>query len=485
MDNNELVHRPITELASRIRSGALSPVRLAEAYLHRIRTIEPTVNSFITVAEEECLTAAHAAERALDSGLDLGPLHGIPMAVKDLFHTAGMRTTFGTRIEANNVPQTDATVVRMLREAGAIIIGKTNLNEFAVGVTGQNAHYGDSLNPWSTDRMSGGSSGGSATAVVAGECAGALGSDTGGSVRIPAALCGIVGLKPTYGRVSLHGVHPLCPSLDHVGIMARTVADAALLLSVIAGPDQLDPLSVAEPTSNYLQALDNGIGLIRVGVPKEYIWQCLDQEVAKHTRAALETLARLGADISEVSLPTLADSQGVSTIILATEALTTLGGIMDAHGALLDPRVRDRLEGSRSITTQDLDRARQSRQQLTRSMADALQRYDVLVMPTCPIPAPRTDATEVDVAGESLSVLSALTRLTRHANLTGLPALTLPCGFSTDGLPSGLQIIGRPWDEATVLRVANAYEQATPWKSLVPSLGLPPTLGSEDNATPS
>ena len=303
-------------MAHLLESGKISPVELVEAHLERIETTNERLNAFITVTREE----------------------------KDLYNTTGLRTTSGTTVMADFFPKEDATVVAKLKEAGAILLGKLNMNELAFGPTGENLHYGDCLNPWNSSHLSGGSSSGSAATVATGACAATLGTDTGGSIRIPASLCGIVGLKPTYGRVSLYGVTPLCWSMDHVGPMTRTVADCALVLQAIAGHDPKDPTSKDRPIPNYMELLTESAPPLRIGVPQEHVWAPLSEPVRFAVKKALQTLTDLGASVVEVSIPLLTESVEVSTTIMGAEAIASNGAFLEEHGSELDPRVKERLE---------------------------------------------------------------------------------------------------------------------------------------------
>ncbi len=446
----------------------MSPVELVEAHLDRIDALEDTLNAFITVARDEARAEAKEAERSISRGEYRGPLHGVPIGLKDLFATKGLRTTSGTTVWADHVPSADAFSVGRLRDAGAVIVGKLNMNELAFGATGENSHYGDSCNPWAPELMSGGSSGGSAAATAAGACAAALGTDTGGSGRIPASLCGLVGLKPNYGRVSQRGVTQLCWSLDHVSIFARTVADSALLLNALAGYDPEDPTSADLPAPDFTAGLKDGVKGLRVGVPRELVWEALDPEVEAAVRAAIDALGGLGATIVEVSIPSLPTVIDLAATLLGAEAFASHGGLLEAHGDELDPRMRPRLAASRDVSAADYIKAQKARSGLNREVLDTFQDVHILAFATTVVLAPKRGDTEVQAGGERLSVLNALGRLNRVGNLTGYPSISLPCGFSKSGLPIGLQLMGRPFDEVTLLQAANAYERATEWHDAHP-----------------
>ena len=460
----------ITEMSRLIKSRVISASELVESHLQRIDAVEGAINAFITVMGDEARAAAKEADQAISRGDYRGPLHGIPVAVKDLFLTEGIRTTSGTTVMGDYVPTEDATAVARLKSAGAVLVGKTNMNEIALGPTGLNPHYGNCNNPWNPGHMSGGSSGGSAAATAAGGCAAALGTDTGGSVRIPASLSGTVGFKPTYGRISLFGVTQLCWSLDHVGIFTRTVEDCAVVLNAIAGYDQRDPTSLNSPVPDFSASLEEQGVSVRIGVPKEFVWDVLSGAVKEKVLAAIDKLSSLGASVVEVKMPWLADCADMSTAIMGGEAIAAHGTLLKEHGSELDPVVKQRLSLGLDVSAPDYVRAQQARAVLVQQTREVLDQVDLLAFPTCAIPAPRHGESEVDVGGTTIDVLSAVTRLTRFSNLTGFPALSIPCGLSDDGLPIGLQLMGRPLEDHTVLKVASAYEQATEWHILWPKL---------------
>jgi aspartyl-tRNA(Asn)/glutamyl-tRNA(Gln) amidotransferase subunit A len=439
--------------AEEIRSRRLSPVALTESCLARIEAFEPRLNAFVTVTAELAREQARQAEREIDGGSYRGPLHGIPVAVKDLFATEGIRTTAGSRILANWIPDEDATVVRKLRDAGAVLLGKLGLHEFAYGISSVNPHYGDVRNPWDTTKIPGGSSGGSAVAVVAGEAYAALGSDTGGSIRIPAALCGCVGLKPTFGRASLFGAVPLSWSLDHPGPLARTVRDVALAAMAIAGHDPRDPASVDCPVENLLHGIEQGAPTLRVGVPTDHVWDECDPAIAGAVRGAIEALARAGADVREIRWTHAAEYAKAASAVLGVEARAYHEGVHPGRAAEYGPLVRARLASQGDV---DAETYAQSMRLLIEARAGAADRdlddVDVLAMPTVP-----TRAWTIEEAKE-VARPSEWTRITRIFDLTGQPAISVPCGRDPEGLPIGLQFAARMWDEAAVLRAARAYE---------------------------
>jgi aspartyl-tRNA(Asn)/glutamyl-tRNA(Gln) amidotransferase subunit A len=469
---SDLAWTPLTELGRLIATKAVSPVDVTQAYLERIAKLDTTLRAFITVGAEQALEAARAAEAELATGRARGPLHGVPVGLKDLFNTAGVRTTGGSKILADSVPTEDATVVRRLREAGAVVLGKLNMHEFAYGPEGLNAHFGHARNPWDATavRIPGGSSSGSGVAVAAGLLPAALGSDTGGSIRIPAALCGITGLKPTYGRVSRHGVLPLAWSMDHVGPMARSAADCALLLGCLAGYDPGDATSSVLPVADYTAALTGEVKGVRVGVLRRGFLETAAPEVRQAVEAAVELLKAQGATVDEVELPSVAEVAAASFAIVAAEALAYHAEWLRTRPDDYQPDVRERLRMGAFVTGVHYVRAQQVRALVRREVDQALARRDVLLAPATPIAATVLGESQAQLADGPTDARSALIRLTRPFNFSGHPACALPCGFTAGGLPVGMQIVGRPFDEATVLRVADAYQRATDWHRRRPVL---------------
>lgn len=474
MSTDTLAFATIAELAPLLAKKKISPVELAELHLARIAQLQPKLNAFITLTAELALAQARAAERELLRGRCRGPLHGIPLAIKDNIWIRGVRTTAGSAILSNFVPAEDATVIRRLRRAGAVLLGKTNLNEFAYGITGENAHYGPARNPWALDRIPGGSSAGSATAIAAGLCVASIGTDTGGSLRVPAAMCGIVGFKPTFGRVSVHGTMPLAPSFDHVGPLARSVGDAALLLSELAGRDPRDPSS-AGPRENFAKGVLRSPRKPRLGLPQEYFWEQLDPQVRALTEAAVRSLVQEGALAEPVSLPGASATVQPSNEIALAEArqVHESAGYFPARAADYTADVRQRLVLGREVRAVDYLRARETMQRARAEWEAALAGVDAIVFPTVPVAAPPIGTERVLVDGQELPLRATLLRLTRPSNFTGLPAISIPCGFTPDGLPVGLQLVGRAFGEAALLKIARLYEQAHEWAAAHPPLLRP------------
>ncbi len=458
----------IAKLAPLIREKKISPVELVDAILSRIEHFQPALNAFITVTSRLARSQARQAEKEISKGQYRGPLHGIPISVKDLFHTAGIRTTGGSKILRYFTPRENAPVINRLFAAGGVLLGKNNLHEFAYGVTNQNPHFGPTRNPWDLKRIPGGSSGGSAVAVSAALSLASVGTDTGGSIRIPAAACGVVGLKPTQGLVPLHGIIPLSFSQDHAGPLCRCVEDVALVLRVIAGSDREDPDCPEERGALRLQNLRKGVRGIRIGVPKHYFFNRLQKEVRSHVLAALKTLEALGAKSVEVNPNLMDETERLSYEIVLGEAVAYHWKWLKERGKDYGEDVRSRIERGFDQLTRTYLEAQQRRRLYTESFERALESVDVLVTPTLPVVTPRIGETEVREGRAIEDMRTALLRMTRPGNLTGLPALSMSCGFSIDGLPIGLQLIGRRFGEGTILRVAYAYEQATPWHRMFP-----------------
>ena len=470
MANARLSSLSVLELAPLLEHKKISPLEIVEDMLERIEESNPRLNAYVYVEAETAREQARRAENEIVRGSYRGPLHGIPISLKDNFLTAGVPTRAGSKILANFVPNEDATVVKRLRRAGAVLMGKTNLSEFAYGAETNNPHFGRTLNPWDTQRIPGGSSGGSAAAVAAFMCSASIGTDTGGSIRIPSALCGIVGLKPTYGRVSCHGVVPLSSTLDHVGPMARTVLDVAIVLQAIAGYDRQDEFSARKPVRDYFSEAQQKRKRLRLAIPREYFFNDLHPEVACAIQAALEAFKKIGARLNEVSLPHVTEAMQRSDSLLHAEATSyhQSVGYFPSRAADYAPDVRARLQAGAQVLATDYLSALRVRDLARKDFGQALENADAILVPTVPIPAPHLRDETVEVNSHRETVRSCLVRLNRPANLAGLPAITIPCGLTRARLPIGLQLIGRPFEESAILGVANAYERATQWHLLHP-----------------
>ena len=453
----------VSELAERIRSKQLSPVEVATAFIARTDALESRVGAFVTRTADQALAAAKTAEAEIAAGGYRGPLHGIPVGVKDIYWTEGVRTTSGSIVRGDFVPDRDATAVARLREAGAYSVGKTGTVEFAFDPTGRNEHYGMPNNPWGLDRMPGGSSAGSGAAVAAGFAPIALGTDTGGSIRIPAALCGLTGLKPTFGLTSRFGVTPLSWSLDTVGPLARSAEDAALALNVLAGYDPKDPGSVRAERVDYAKGLEGGVRGMRIGVPKEYVWDLMDAEVEAAFRKAMGCLEELGASVEEISIPELEWVPPIAIAITTSEATALYGDLVREQGDRFDQAIRRRIESGMFITAERYLQAMRARVLFTRRLSAVFERVDLLAMPTVATPAPVQGLETVPIGGQEAPVREALLRATRVFNISRLPAVAVPSGFSSDGLPLSMQLGGPAFADARVLQAAHAYQGATDW----------------------
>jgi aspartyl-tRNA(Asn)/glutamyl-tRNA(Gln) amidotransferase subunit A len=450
----------ISEASKLIEAGELSPVNLVELQLNKIERLDGKLNAFITVVPELAKKAAKEAEMEIRAGKYRGPLHGIPIGIKDIIDTKGIVTTIGSSIFKDNVPNRDATVVKRLTKAGAVLIGKTNTHEFALGVTTNNLHYGATRNPWDLERVPGGSSGGSAAATAANLCFAALGSDTGGSVRIPSAFCGIVGLKPTYGRVSLHGVFPLATSLDHVGPLTQTVEDAAILLQEIAGFDEDDPRSLQAPVPNYRDSLvDSSVEGLKIAVSDDIDQIPVDSDIIKAYRAIISKIEKLGGEINEAKLTSAKKSEEVSSIILLAEAASQHAELLAKHSDQYGRNVIDRFRVGQKIQTDAYIKASRNREVITREFELLFQKYDFYLAPTVQILPPKIGQEVFMVDSTEVSVVLGCTQFTRLANLTGMPAIALPCGFSTNSLPLSIQFMAPKLGESELLKLAYALEQ--------------------------
>jgi aspartyl-tRNA(Asn)/glutamyl-tRNA(Gln) amidotransferase subunit A len=470
MTSPEICFLSAGQLGRLIQKKEISPVEVAEAHLKRMELLEPTVNSFITVLSDQALAAAREAEKEILAGRYRGPLHGVPLGLKDLYYTKGIRTTSGSKLFDDFVPTFDSTVVARLKAAGTILLGKLNMHPLAYGPTGENGEYGDMHNPWNPALIAGGSSGGSGSAAVSGECTLTMGSDTGGSIRIPSALCGLVGFKPTYGRLSRHGLTPLAWSQDHAGPIVRTVEDCALVMNATAGYDPKDPTSLDVAVPDYTRCLTGEMKGLRVGVPKEYLEVPLDSQVKTTVWKAIDKLGQLGAVISDVSWPVYRYCTAISSAIQMAEATAYHSQLIRTHGSRIYPPVRLRLEAGFFLSASDYVQAQRARSLFYRESLDLFEKVDLLAGPTIPVTAFRIGTTRVNVGDKTAGVIGLLTQYTRPFNLNGFPAITVPCGFSDEGLPIGLQLAGRPLEEETVLKAAFAYEQSSDWHLRRPPL---------------
>ncbi len=457
--SDEIAYATIAELGVRYRKRDLSPVEVTQALLARIEKLDPILHAFVTLTADSALAEARSAEEALRRG-DARPLLGIPVAHKDIYLTRGVRTTGGSALLADWIPDEDATCVQRWRAAGTVQLGKLITHEFAFGLQFPGHRFPPAKNPWNLDHIPGGSSSGSGAALAAGLVTGATGSDTGGSIRGPAAFCGIVGLKPTYGRSSRAGVLTLSWTLDHTGPMARTVQDCAFLLQPLAGYDPADPASSRAPVDDYVAPLGRDIRGLKIGVPRAYFLEEVDAEVARAFEEALETLRRLGAEVRDVQIPSLRGAHSFLLILMA-EAYAYHESDIREHPELYGDVLRERILAGALVTASEYTQAQRIRAEICRETAEVLKTVDVLASPTALKPAtPFAQAFDPEFAFPKSNMAPF--------NLTGLPTLALPCGFSASGLPVSFQLSGRPFEEATVLRAGHAYEQATTWHTRRP-----------------
>ena len=457
--SDEIAYATIAELGARYRKRDLSPVEVTQALLARIEKLDPILHAFVTLTADSALAEARSAEEALRRG-DARPLLGIPVAHKDIYLTRGVRTTGGSALLADWIPDEDATCVQRWRAAGTVQLGKLITHEFAFGLQFPGHRFPPAKNPWNLDHIPGGSSSGSGAALAAGLVTGATGSDTGGSIRGPAAFCGIVGLKPTYGRSSRAGVLTLSWTLDHTGPMARTVQDCAFLLQPLAGYDPADPASSRAPVDDYVAPLGRDIRGLKIGVPRAYFLEEVDAEVARAFEEALETLRRLGAEVRDVQIPSLRGAHSFLLILMA-EAYAYHESDIREHPELYGEVLRERILAGALVTASEYTQAQRIRAEICRETAEVLKTVDVLASPTALKPAtPFAQAFDPEFAFPKSNMAPF--------NLTGLPTLALPCGFSASGLPVSFQLSGRPFEEATVLRAGHAYEQATTWHTRRP-----------------
>ena len=467
---DELTYGSVDELSRRIQAGDLSPVTLVERALDRIEQLDGKLLAFLDVFADEARADAASAEREISAGAHRSPLHGIPIGLKDLVDVEGKRTTGGSPVLAHNVATSDATVARRLRQAGAIVMGKLNLVEFALGATGLNPHTGDVRNPWDQARITAGSSSGSGAAVASGMLVGALGSDTGGSIRMPAALCGIAGLKPTYGRVSRAGVLDLSWSLDHVGPMTRRTSDCAHMMNAMAGHDPADPASSREPVPDFTSGLQLGLDGLRIGLPLDLFFDDVDNEIESAVRAAVDLMARNGAEVIELSMPWVTSGRAINLGVMLPEAVAVHQDMLSGSPEQYSPAVRGRIQSAFNTPAIDYIRAQRARLWFSHQMAEAMSGVDVLITPTVPVQTPTIEEC-TPLPGENMAVGGAdLPRFTGVFDVTGQPSLSVPCGFTGAGMPIGMMITGDAFDEETVLRVGHAYEEIAGWHDRRPPL---------------
>ena len=467
----DLTFGSISQLAPLIETGELSPVDLVEASLNRIAQVDPGdqgLNTFLDIRQDQALSDARVAEKTISSGGYLGPLHGMPVGLKDLIDVAGHKTTGGSKVLADNIAATDATVAGKLKDGGAILMGKLNLVEFAIGSTGLNPTTENVKNPWDRTRIAAGSSSGSASAVASGMVVAALGTDTGGSVRMPASVCGIAGLKPTYGRVSRFGVLDLSWSQDHVGPMTRTSADCALMMNVMAGHDAADLTSSREPVPDFTASLSKGFENLKIGVPSDYFFaDSVDPEIISAVRAAIELMSRNGAEVVELPMSWADKGRAINLGVLIPEVVSVHEKMLSEKPELYTPAVRSRIQSGFNVPAIDYLRAQRARQWFNHQMAESMNGVDVLITPTVPIQTPTIEECRPSPGnpggGGELPIFTGV------FDVTGQPSHSIPCGFTQSGMPIGMMITGHPFDEATVLGVGTGYENLTDWHQRSPT----------------
>ena len=473
MADAEFLRLTISELASKIRTREVSPVEVTEAALAQADRLQPTLNSFITILHDQARVQAREQEAALARGEYRGPLHGVPIGIKDNIATAGIRTTVGSNVLAEHVPEEDAYVVSLCKEAGAIILGKENLEEFAAGATSNNPHYGAVHNPWALDHVPGGSSGGGGANVASCVTFASLGTDLGGSVRLPGTFCGVVGLKQTFGRVSQRGLLVTSFNGDHIGPMTRSVGDAALVLQAIAAYDPLDPSMVPVPVPDYSANIGKGLRGLKMGIPTNHYFDLLEPEVEAGVRQAIAALEELGVESRDVTLPSM-KYVGALRIAGMADSVVTHEPYIKSYRQDYGPDVLYRTLPGQFVLGRDYSKALKVQRMIKEEHARVLQEVDFLVTATAPVAAPRIDSPTITLGGAEHRVrgpgAGLVSRNTSPSNGTGLPAISVPCGFTQAGLPIGLQLIGRPFEEGLLFQVAHGYEAVSPSLGRLPSV---------------
>lgn len=468
--SDSLAKKTISELAPLVREGIISPVEITKEVLERVKMYDEVINSYIEISEENALDSAKRAEKEIRDGNYKGTLHGIPLALKDILNFKDENVTYGSKIHKENVPDFDATVVAKLKEAGTLFTGKLNMHEYAYGGTNNNPHHGPCRNPWDIEKIPGGSSGGSGAAVAADLTIASLGTDTAGSIRIPASICGIIGMKPTHGLVSKYGCFPLSWSLDHIGPMTKTVEDSAILLEYIAGYDVNDPTTIDMPSKNYTKYLTGDIKGMVIGIEEDFFFNNIDHNVEKLVKKGIKQLESMGAKVELIKIPSLKYSE-------YAEYMTFMGESALIHKENFKLRPNDfgkdvqfSLKLANLTSAVDYLQAQQVRRMMAKDFTNAFKKVDVMISPTLPAVAPNIGDDTVMINNRKQSLTNNMIRLTSPANLVGLPAISIPCGLS-EGLPVGLQIMGPAFKEEVILNAAYAYEKVTPLNGITPSIG--------------
>tara|TARA_Y100001960_G_scaffold241353_1_gene255079 strand:+ start:563 stop:1981 length:1419 start_codon:yes stop_codon:yes gene_type:complete len=467
---NSIIEASSSEIANGIVKKAFSSEEVVSAFITHADEYESSIGAFITRTTEQAIEEARKADSLLASGKSLGPLHGVPFGIKDIFWEKNSITTSGSALDTAFVPKEDATSVRLIKQSGGVVLGKTNTVELAFDPTGRNATYGMPNNPWKIDRMPGGSSSGTGAGIAAGFFPMGLGSDTGGSIRIPSSLCGISGIKPTFGLISRFGITPLSHSLDTAGPMARTVEDLAICLNVLAQHDPKDPFSRPHTTVDYTSSLHNGVKGFKIGVPKEYVWDPIDPETASSVSTAIKVLEDLGAEIVEVSIPELDWTPLIAVSITTAEAAMAHRNRVIEHGSEMDQSVRRRFESGMFISATTYAHAQRARLKYASALAKIYEKVDILAMPTVAAPAPVQQAEVLTLGNSNIAVRDAFLRLTRIFNLSRTPAISIPCGFSAEGLPIGLMLGSAAFEDSKALQAGQAYQSVTKWHLSMPKI---------------
>ncbi|MEY9866818.1 aspartyl-tRNA(Asn)/glutamyl-tRNA(Gln) amidotransferase subunit A [Peribacillus sp. B2I2] len=456
---DEILQWDLFKLSNAIYNKQISPVEVTGHIIERISQVNPKINAYITVLEDQAIKDAKQAEKEITMGNWRGPLHGIPIGVKDMIYTKNIKTTMGSELFKNFLPDYNATVVEKLKRAGAIIIGKQNTHEFAYGPTGDRSYFGPVRNPYDLSKMTGGSSSGSAAAVASALCYGALGTDTGGSVRIPSSICGIVGMKPTFGRVSKYGLYPTSWTLDHIGPMTRCVKDNAILLNVLSEYDSQDYYSIKTTKEDFTRLLNKGIKGSVIGIPSSFFFERVESEVKNQVFQAIEVFKSLGAEVRPVNIPQIQKISLAHQMIVKCEAYTIHESPLDNSPELYDTEVKERLLSGSIPKALEYVKALQMKQVAIHEFNQVLEKVDVILFPTVSVLPPDIEQREVTIDGHPEHVRSAINRLNGPTNLNGFPSLQIPCGFSSSGIPIGLQLIGKQLDEANLYRFAHSFEQ--------------------------
>ena len=468
MPDKDIFTFTIDELSHYIGTKQISPVEVLGKYIERIEKTNPLLNSFITKMFDNGTLKAEEAEKQIIKGNYRGPLHGIPIGLKDLFWTKDTTTTSGSNINKEFIPHENSTVADLLNEAGSYCLGKLHMTEFAFDGTSLNRHFGPANNPWNVEHMAGGSSSGAGVAVASGQLPLAIGTDTGGSVRVPASLCGITGLKPTFGMISRFGVTPLSWSMDHVGPLAKTAKDTAIALNTLVKYDPKDPDSTAISQQDYTKGLDEGIKGIRIGIPKDFIWDLVDPEVKLAFYKSIEETETLGAVVKEIVNPNLELINMAGSIVQTSEAATIHRANVLNKGNSFDPIIRMRIETGLFITAESYIKAQQIRMDEKARLIKQFDEVDLIATPTTSIPAPRLDQERIEINNHDVHIREALLRITRIFSTIGLPAISIPCGFTKKKLPIGLQFVAKPFNEQTLLKAAHCFQEITNWHKVRP-----------------